>query len=95
MAKNRTTGSRRGNQKKKMEMDWSYPQKDLIKHHPPGIDLEPPGKEEKGTTKKQLEKGPGGGLSGDGLHLEWNREAGPGQGTLAVCCGWPMPPAGE
>ena len=67
-------------------MDRPYPQKALNKYHPAGTDLEPPGKEEEGTAKKQLEKRPLGGLSGNGLHLERNREAGSGQGTLAGCC---------
>ena len=76
-------------------MDRPYPEKALNNHHPPGTDLEPPGKEEEGTAEEQLEKGPGSGLSGDGIHLEWNWEAGPGQGALASCCGWPMLSAGE
>ena len=70
-------------------------EKALYNHHPPSVDLESTGKEEEGKAEKQLEKGPGGRRSGDGLQLERNREAGPGQGTLAVCCGWPMPPAGR
>ena len=69
--------------------------KALNNHHPPSIDLEPTGKEEEWTAEEQLEKGPGGGLPGDGVYLEGDREAGPGQGALAGCCGWPMPPAGE
>ena len=76
-------------------MNRSFSKKTLNNHHPPGIDLEPLWKEKEGTAEEQLEKRPGGGRSGDGLHLEWDREAGPGQGTLACCCGWPMPPAGK
>ena len=95
MAKDGTAGSRRRDKKKEVEMDRPYPEKALYNYHPPSVDLESTGKEEEGKAEKQLEKGPGGRRSGDGLHLERNREAGPGQGTLAVCCGWPMPPAGR
>ena len=72
MAEKRTPGSRRGNKKKKTEMDRPHPKKALNNHHPPDTVMESPGKEEEGTAKEQLEKGPGSGLSGDGLHLEWN-----------------------
>ena len=41
-----------------MEMDRPYPQEKARHHHKTGPDLEPPGKEEKRKTKKQLEKGP-------------------------------------
>ena len=47
-----TASSRRGDKKKKMEMDRPYPTKALNNHHPPGTDLEPPGKEEEGTAEE-------------------------------------------
>ena len=70
MAKEGTAGSRRRNKEKEMEMDRPHPEKALYNHHPPGVDLESPGKEEEMKSKKQLEKGPGGRRSGDGLQLE-------------------------
>ena len=53
-------------------MDRPYPMKTLNNNHPPVTDLEPQGKEEEGTAKEQLEKTPESGLSGDGVHQEWN-----------------------
>ena len=78
-----------------MEMDWSHPQKGTDNHHTPSANMESSRKEKEGATKKQLEKGPGGGLPGDGIQLERGGESCPGPVPLACCCRWPMPPAGE
>ena len=95
LAEDGTTSGRGGDQEKEMEMDRSHPQKGTDIHYTPGPDLESPGKEKEGATKEQLEKGPGGRLSGDGIQLERGGETGPGPSPLACCCGWPMPPAGK
>ena len=58
MGEDRTDSSRGRNQATEMEMDRPYPQEKARHHHKTGPDLEPPGKEEKRKTKKQLEKGP-------------------------------------
>ena len=52
-------------------MDRPHPTQTLNNNHPPGTDLEPTGKEEEGTAEEQLEKGPGGRLTGYGLQLKW------------------------
>ena len=95
LAKDWPAVSRQGNKETEMEMDRTYPQKATNQHHMTSPDLESPRKEEEGETAKQLEKGPGGRHPGDRIHLEQNREAGPGSGTLACGCWWPIPTAGR
>ena len=58
LGEDRTDSSRGRNQATEMEMDRPHPQEKARHHYKTGPDLEPPGKEEKRKTKKQLEKGP-------------------------------------
>ena len=95
VGKDTTTTCRRGNQKKKMGLDWPLAPKTSNKHHQASADMESSRQTEKRTTKKHVATGPPGRHQEDGLHLEPVREDGPGQGTLAICCRRPMPQEGR
>jgi hypothetical protein len=69
LGENQSSASRRRDQKKKMAMDWTHPEKTTDKHHSPGPDLEPSGEEKEGPAQELLEKGPGGILQADRLLL--------------------------
>ena len=61
LGKNQPSASRRRDQKKKMAMDRAHAEETTDKHHTPGPDLEPSGKEKERPTNEHLEKRPGGG----------------------------------